>query len=137
MSNQRCNNMKTTIATLALIVLTLTARAADNVTSNYLGAVVYVPSSYTNAGDTGMTVSNAYIAIPAAGLGITSNNYTDVRAVMYQIAQTYYTAWTASTNQSTAAISRSARYAATTSNVTETVTHALRTERTASTFTLE
>jgi hypothetical protein len=129
--------MKTTIATIALIVLALTVRAADNVTSNYLGAVVYVPATYTNAGDTGMTVTNAYLAIPAAGLGITSNNYADVRAVMYQIVQTYYTAWTASTNQSTATISRSTRYAATTSNVTETVTHALRVDRTASTFELE
>jgi hypothetical protein len=129
--------MKTTIATLALIALALTARAADNVTASYLGAVVYVPATYTNAGDTGMIVTNAYLAIPAAGLGITSNNYTDIRAVMYQIAQTYYTAWTASTNQSTATISRSARYAATSSNVTETVTHALRVDRTASTFELE
>ena len=122
--------MKTTIAALTLtLTLALTARAADNVTSNYLGYVVYVPATYTNAGDSGLVVSTAYLAIPAAGLGVTSNNFEDVRAVMYQIVQTYETAWTASTNQSPSAATRSVYYAASGTNVLETVIHTLKTIR--------
>jgi hypothetical protein len=130
-------SMKNTLALLTIAFLALTARAADNVTSNYLGAVVYVPATYTNAGDSGLVVSTAYLAIPAAGLGITTGNVEDIRAVMYQINQTYYTAWTASTNKAASSISRNARYANSSTNVVETITHSLRTERVASTFELE
>ena len=130
--------MKTTIAILSLIGATLTARAADNVTSNYFAGAVTVLATATNVGDTGLSTNVNYIAVPLTSLsGVTTGNVDDVRAVVYGFAQAYYVAWTASTNQSTATISRSARYAAGTSNVTETVTHAIRTERTASTFTLE
>jgi len=123
--------MKKTLATIAAILTASTlAGAADNVTSNYLGAVVYIPAAYTNAGDTGLVVSNAYLAIDAASIGITSNNYADVRAVMYQIVQTYFTAWTASTNRSPSTPTRTAYYAESGTNVLETLIHTLKTVRT-------
>jgi len=121
--------MKKTTAIIAAAILATLAHGADNVTSNYLGDVVYIPAAYTNAGDTGLVVSNAYLAIPAAGLGITSNNYADVRAVMYQAVQTYYTAWTASTNQSPSAVTRTPYYATSGTNVLETIIHTLKTVR--------
>jgi hypothetical protein len=122
--------MKKTLATLAAIILAATlAGGADNATSNYLGAVVYIPNTYTNAGDTGLTVSNAYLAIDAASIGITSNNFEDVRAVMYQIAQTYHAAWTTSTNRSPSVPTRTAFYAESGTSVLETVIHTLKTIR--------
>jgi len=124
--------MKTTIAALTLtltLTLALTARAADNVTSNYLGYVVFIEDTFADAGDTGLTVSNAYFCIPATTIGVTTGNYEDVRAVMYQIVHTYETAWTASTNQSPSAATRSVYYAASGTNVLETVIHTLKTIR--------
>jgi len=131
--------MKKTIAILtAIAALGLSARGADNVTSNYFANTVTVLATSTNMGDTGLTLSVDYLAVPLTSLsGVTTGNTADVRAVLYGIAQTYYTAWSASTNQSATSVSRSARYAASDSNVTETVTHSIRTERTASTFVLE
>ena len=131
--------MKKTIAILtAIAALGLSARGADNVTSNYFANTVTVLATSTNMGDTGLTLSVDYLAVPLTSLsGVTTGNTADVRAVLYGIAQAYYVAWNASTNQSNTSVSRSARYAAGSSNVTETVTHALRTERIATTFELE
>ena len=131
--------MKKTIAILtAIAALGLSARGADNVTSNYFANTVTVLATSTNMGDTGLTLSVDYLAVPLTSLsGVTTGDTADVRAVLYGIAQTYYTAWSASTNQSSSTIARTTRYEATSSNVTETVAHALRTVRTASTFTLE
>jgi len=120
---------KTLAAILTIASLGLSARGADNVTSNYLGAVVYVPASFANAGDSGLTVSNAYLAIPAATIGVTSNDYTDVRAVMYAIAQTYYAAWTntASTNRSPSTIARSSTIETVSTNNYQYILHVLKT----------
>jgi hypothetical protein len=125
--------MKQILAVIGVLLVGLACLcgAADNATTNYLGAVVFVPGEFGDAGDTGLVVSNAYLAIPASVLsGVDTNTYTDVRAVMYAIAQRYYVAWDASTNQSPSAATRSSYYAATTaSNVTETVIHTLKTIR--------
>lgn len=131
--------MKKTISTIAAILThVLLASAADNVTSNYFAGAKTVLATATNVGDTGLSTNVNYLSIPLTSLsGVTTGNTADVRAVLYGIAQAYYVAWSASTNASTATISRSARYAASTSNVTETVTHALRNERIATTFELE
>jgi hypothetical protein len=132
--------MKTTLAILTALamILPMTARAADNVTSNYFSSVVVVPAASTNAGDTGLSTNTAYFAVPLASLtGVTTGNVSDVRAVMYGVAQTYYTAYSASTNKADSRISRNARYAAAGTNVVETITHSLVTERVASQFDLE
>ena len=131
--------MKTTVCiVLTIAALGLSARGADNVTSNYFSGAVTVLATATNMGDTGLGLGTNYVAFPLTSLsGVTTGNTADVRAVLYGIAQAYYVAWNASTNQSNTSVSRSARYAAGSSNVTETVTHALRTERIATTFELE
>ena len=135
------NAMKTSILialTCMLVACAVPARAADNVTTSYFAGAVTVLATATNMGDTGLGLGTNYVAFPLTSLsGVTTGNTADVRAVLYGIAQAYYVAWNASTNQSNTSVSRSARYAAGSSNVTETVTHALRTERIATTFELE
>ena len=125
--------MKTTLATLAILFAALTARGADNVITNYFPGYVYVPTSMTNAGDTGLTVSNAYICFPAALLTITATEAAtatgDVRAVVYDVVQQFYTAREAKTNQTATTITRGTTYAASGTNVNETVTHIIRTIR--------
>ena len=125
--------MKTTIATLAILFATLTAQAGDNVITNYFPGYVYVPDSMTNAGDTGLSVSNAYICFPAALLTITATEAAtatgDVRAVVYDVVQQFYTAREAKTNQTATTITRGTTYAASGTNVNETVTHIIRTIR--------
>jgi hypothetical protein len=125
--------MKTTLATLATLAIALTATAGDNVITNYFPGYVYVPTSMTNAGDTGLTVSNAYLCIPASLLSITATEAAtatgDVRAVVYAFNQQFYTARQASTNQTVTTITRGTTYAASGTNVNETVTHIIRTIR--------
>jgi hypothetical protein len=125
--------MKTTLATLALLFAALTAQAGDNVISNYFAGYVYVPASMTNAGNTGLTVSNAYICIPAALLSLSATEAAtatgDVRAVVYAVNQQFYTAREAKTNQTATTITRGTTYAASGTNVNETVTHIIRTIR--------
>ena len=132
--------MKTTIAILTAIatLASLPASGADNATTNYFAGAVTVLATCTNAGDTGLATNTAYLAVPLAALtGVTTGNTADVRAVMYGFAQGYYVAWTASTNQADSRVTRAARYAASGTNVSETITHSLRTERLASSFALE
>ena len=128
--------MKTTLATLATLAVlfaALTATAGDNVISNYFPGYVYVPDSMTNAGDTGLIVSNAYICFPAALLTITATEAAtstgDVRAVVYDVVQQFYTARAAITNPTATTITRGTTYAASGTNVNETVTHIIRTIR--------
>jgi hypothetical protein len=125
--------MKTTLATLAILFAAMTAPAGDNVITNYFPGYVYVPDSMTNAGDTGLIVSNAYICFPAALLTITATEAAtatgDVRAVVYDVVQQFYTAREANTNQTATSITRGTTYAASGTNVNETVTHIIRTIR--------
>ncbi len=127
--------MKTTIAILTAIatIASLPAHAGDNVISNYFPGYVYVPASSTNSGTTGLTVSNAYLCIPAALLSVTATEAAtatgDVRAVVYAFNQQFYTARQASTNQTVTTITRGTAYAASGTNVLETVTHIIRTIR--------
>ena len=127
--------MKTTAAIIvAAIILTgAPARAGDNVITNYFPGYVYVPAAFTNAGTTGLTVSNAYLCIPAALLDVTATEAAtatgDVRAVVYAFNQQFYTARQASTNQTVTTITRGTAYAASGTNVLETVTHIIRTIR--------
>jgi hypothetical protein len=125
--------MKTTLAILAILAIALTATAGDNVISNYYPGYVYVPASMTNAGNTGLTVSNAYICIPAALLSLSATEAAtatgDVRAVVYSLNQRFYVAREAKTNQTATTIARGTTYAASGTNVNETVTHILRTIR--------
>ena len=125
--------MKTTIATLAILAIALTATAGDNVISNYFPGYVYVPATSTNSGTTGLTVSNAYVCIPAALLSLSATEAAtatgDVRAVVYSLNQQFYAAREAKTNQTVTTITRGTTYAASGTNVNETVTHILRTIR--------
>ena len=128
--------MKTTIATLATLAVlfaALTATAGDNVITNYFPGYVYVPATSTNSGTTGLTVSNAYVCIPAALLSLSATEAAtatgDVRAVVYAVNQQFYVAREAKTNQTATTITRGTTYAASGTNVNETVTHILRTIR--------
>jgi hypothetical protein len=128
--------MKTTAAIIvaaAIIVTGAPARGGDNVITNYFPGYVYVPASSTNSGTTGLTVSNAYLCIPAALLSVTATEAAtatgDVRAVVYALNQQFYTARQASTNQTVTTITRGTAYAASGTNVLETVTHIIRTIR--------
>ena len=125
--------MRKSLAILALAILATTGRAADEVITNYFAGYIYVPTTMTNAGNTGLTVSNAYICFPAALLSLSATEAAtatgDVRAVMYAINQQFYTTREAKTNKSATAITRGVTYAQSGTNVNETVTHVIRTIR--------
>ena len=125
--------MKRAIAILAIAILATTSRAADEVITNYFAGYVYVPASMTNAGDTGLPVSNAFICFPAALLSLSATEAAtatgDVRAIMYSINQHFYATREAKTNKSATAITRGVTYAPSGTNVNETVTHVIRTIR--------
>ena len=118
----------------AAIIGPATAGTNDYISGYYTG-YVYVPASMTNAGDTGLTVSNAYICIPAALLSLSATEAAtstgDVRAVLYSINQQYYTAWAAKAAavRGASVPTRDTRYAASGTNVLETVTHVIKTIR--------
>ena len=129
--------MKKTIAILlALAALAPCAIAGTNdVITNYFAGYVYVPASTTNAGSTGLTVSNAYLCFPASLFSITATQAAtatgDVRAVMYSLGQEYYDSREAlaAANQSASTIARDTRYTTSGTGVLETVTHVLKTIR--------
>ena len=133
--------------TLAILLLTALAAAplvagTNDVITNYFAGYVYVPASTTNAGSTGLTVSHAYLCVPAALLGVTATQGAtatgDVRAVMYSINQQYQTAWAAKAAGARSATTptRGTTYAASGTGVVETVTHILKTIRQFGTATL-
>ena len=128
-----------TVSVCAALVLAIVAACfgADEVITNYFAGYVFIPASFTNAGDTGLSVSNAYLCIPHS---ILSANITttqaatatgDVRAVMYSINQEFYESYIAkaSTNRSASIPDRTASYAASGTNINETVYHAIKTIR--------
>jgi hypothetical protein len=125
--------MKTAVAFFFAVLLACASLAGDNVITNYFPGYVYVPNTFTNAGSTGLTVSNAYLCIPASLLSVTATEAAtatgDVRAVVYGFNQRFYTAREAKTNQTVTTITRGTTYAASGTNVNETVTHIIRTVR--------
>ena len=124
-----------TIAALASLAAAPLVAGTNDVITNYFAGYIYVPASMTNAGDTGLTVSNAYLCIPGSLLGVTATEAAtatgDVRAVMYSINQQYQAAWAAKSagNRSASTPTRGTTYAASGTNVLETVTHVLKTIR--------
>jgi hypothetical protein len=88
-----------------VLALTATvASAADSTITNYFSGYVCVPSTFTNAGDTGLSPSNAYVCVPVATLpplteaqaAATTNG--DVRVLFYAITEQLFQGFTASTN---------------------------------------
>ena len=123
---------------LAAVALPVVA-TEDNTTTNYFAGAVTVLATSTNMGDTGLTLSTDYLAIPLTVLtDVTTGNVTDVRAVMYGIAQGFYLTWTAedSTNRSASTTARTVSYETSSTNVYENVIHQLNTRRILGTATL-
>lgn len=98
---------------LGLLLLGCDAQAQyyDDVTSNIVG-FVYVHGSVTNTGETGLSVSNAYVCWPESAFysGSISSNYLDsssssnsYRRLVYAFSKTFedYLTNTASTNRPT------------------------------------
>ena len=126
--------MKRIAAIMAAIIgLTLAARAGDIVTTNYYAGYVYMPATYTNAGDTGLTVSTAYLAFPLASLTslTAAQATTDVRNIVYRFVDAFYVAYAASTNKPTYILAErtTGRRASSGTNVNEYTTHTITTTR--------
>jgi len=130
--------MKKIALTIAVAVCVVSSSlAADNATTNYLAGYRYVAAAAaTNTvTDIGLATNTAYVCIPVASLtdcteakASTTTN-SDVRAVIYGIAQTYFLAYDASTNKTPSAITRAVDYSASGTNTQEAITHVLRTYR--------
>ena len=127
--------MKRALAIILALTLPAVALAGNNVITNYFAGYKYVPGTFTNAGDTGLSTNDAYLCFP---LSILSANVSatqaahatgDVRAVVYAIAQEFYESRAVTTNPTATTITRGETYAASGSNVNETVTHILKTLR--------
>ena len=135
--------MRAILAMIAAVMFCAVAvRAADNVPTNYFAGYVYV--SATNAGtvEAGMVTNTSYVCIPLATLtdltAVQASASTgDVRAVVYGFAQAFYAAAAASTNASQTPIARTPSYAASGSNIIETVVHTIRSLRTIGTASFE
>ncbi|HUW61799.1 MAG TPA: hypothetical protein VMZ06_12430, partial [Candidatus Bathyarchaeia archaeon] len=64
--------MKMKVLAVAVLVAAGAAWAGDVAPTNYWAGYVVVPAAFTNAGDTGLSVSNAYVCVPLALLdGVT------------------------------------------------------------------
>ena len=130
--------MKRAIAA-AILIMTGAAHAADNVITNYFD-YKFIPASYTNAGDTGLSTGTAYCVFSVNGLtDLTTNTAAeadgDVRALVYGLLQTFWAAREASTNQTQTTIGRGAAYESSGTNVTETIIHSVKSTRTIGTAT--
>ena len=96
--------MKKVLVFLAMMLTGFAARAGELATTNYFVGYVYVPDTYADAGDTGLTVSNAYLCFPLTAItGLTSNQAStttdsDVRAVVDKFLYSFYVAVAAETN---------------------------------------
>jgi len=95
--------MKMKVLAVAVLVAAGAAWAGDVAPTNYWAGYVVVPAAFTNAGDTGLSVSNAYVCVPLALLdGVTEANATnDVRAVVGGLLGSLYASYAASTNKPT------------------------------------
>jgi len=123
--------MKTTVCiVLTIASLGLSARGADNVTSNYFSGAVTVLATATDMGDTGLGQGTNYLAFPLTSLsGVTTGNTADVRAVMYGIEEAYYVAWTniTVTNRSPSTIARASTIETVGTNNYKYIQHVLKT----------
>jgi hypothetical protein len=128
--------MKTTAA-LILAALVASSALGGEVITNYFPGYVYAPSSFTNAGDTGLSTNDSYLCFPLSGFSnavsaTQADDATgDVRAVVYAFAQRFYESRSAMTNsdRSATTIARGVAYSASGTNVAETVTHVIKTLR--------
>ena len=111
---------------LIAVALAVNVYAAPptSVASYFSGAVI-VPASYTNAGDTGLTVTNAYVCIPVTTLAVgefaSASTTNDVRGLVSSIVSHLASsiAGMTSTNRFTSyTISETVQYTATGSNRT-------------------
>ena len=96
--------MKTIAAILtAILCFAGLAHGGDIDPTNYFAGYVVVSATHTNSGDTGLTVSNAYISIPLTLFsGVTEATATnDVRAVVDGFLNHLYASYTANTNKPT------------------------------------
>jgi len=89
---------------VGLAMLAGVAVAGDVVITNYIPGYVWVPETFTNAGDSGLSVSNGYLCIPFAALNdVTTNDASsavgDIRAVVDGILDRVWRSYTASTNE--------------------------------------
>jgi hypothetical protein len=117
--------MKTGIAAVMITLIALACYAAPpTAITNYYPGTVQTDSSFTNAGDTGLSVSNVYLCIPLSS--ITNAEYTanlvtnDVRPFISTLILTLDDAIDAlaSSNQfSTFTVSEDVRYSGATSRV--------------------
>lgn len=128
--------MRRMVAILGLVLASMTARAADIVITNYFSGYVLVPSSCTNAGATGLSVSNAYACFPIATLQYVTEAQAagttngDVRALMYAVVEHYYQGLDASTNApESQTIERGLSITDSGTNIDSVVRHAITTKR--------
>jgi hypothetical protein len=128
----------------AAVLLAMNARAGDNVTTNYYTGYKYVAAAEgTNTvDDIGLSTNTAYVCFPLATLtGLTETQAAsttgDVRAVVFYLLEAFCTARAASTNATATTIDRAAAYATSGSNITESVVHSVKSQRTISAGTFE
>lgn len=81
---------------IVLVALEAVCGAAETTITNYIDGYVCVSSTFTNAGDTGLSVSNAYIAIPVDSLAAITETQAgadssgDIRVLLYAITEHVY-----------------------------------------------
>ena len=89
---------------VGLAMLAGVAVAGDVVITNYIPGYVWVPETFTNAGDSGLSVSNGYLCVPLDALsGVTTNDAAsaagDIRAVVDGILDRVWKGYAANTNK--------------------------------------
>jgi hypothetical protein len=93
---------KMVLAMVAMVALQ--TGAAEITITNYVAGYVCVPSTFTNAGNTGLSPSNAYACIPVKTLTALTetqaagNTNGDIRAFMYALVDHVYGRLDAATN---------------------------------------
>jgi hypothetical protein len=146
MEHRKNNSIGNIIIPVMVVVLLAAgiAHAGDNVTTNYYTGYKYVAAAEgTNTvDDIGLATNTAYVCFPLAtltGLSETQAASTtgDVRAVVFYLLETFNTSRAASTNATATTIDRAAAYTTIGSNITESVVHSVKSQRTISAGTFE
>ena len=106
--------MKTALCILA--ILTGVATAADFSTTNWFPGSVVIPSTFSDAGDTGMSTGVAYVAFAVTNLDtLTEANSTNAFSLVHHLLRDLYATWyaTASSNRpSTTTMSETSTFTA-------------------------